>query len=70
MEACDFCALDLEGFIVFTEVFRLSSNSFLNVESTLCGFFITIIEIVSLPKDADVVWESTKIEENFPKGSV
>lgn len=40
VQACDFCVLDLEGFIVFIEVFSLSSNNFLNVKSTLCGFFL------------------------------
>jgi len=46
--------LNLEGFIVFAEVFSHSSNNFLNLKSTLCCF-ITIIKMVSLPKDADTV---------------
>lgn len=52
--------LNLEGFIVFAEVFSHSSNNFLNLKSTLTCF-ITIVKIVSLPKDADSL-KNTKIE--------
>lgn len=48
------CMLNLEGFIVFAEVFSHSSNNFLNLKSTLTCF-ITIVKIVSLPKDADTI---------------
>lgn len=62
--------LNLKGFIVFAEVFSHSSNNFLNLKSTLCCF-ITIIKIVSLPKDADAVWKTQRErEENFLNGSI
>lgn len=46
--------LNLKGFIVFAEVFSHSSNNFRNFKSTLTCF-ITIVKIVSLPKDVNTV---------------